>query len=103
MLGPDVALGVLAQVRAAAQAAGQAQKAGVLARAVVVERVRLDPRGSQLALHRLAGGPLRSTLERAQVEPGPGEHAFDDRGVRRFAVVRSAGDRELLVAQAALV
>ena len=37
----DVALRVLAQVDAAAEHAGEAEKAGVLARAVVVERARL--------------------------------------------------------------
>jgi hypothetical protein len=43
--------------------------------------------------------PVRAAFERADVEPGLGEHALDHLDVRRLAVVRRAGDRELLVVE----
>ena len=103
MVRADVAAGEAAQVDAAGQAAGDAEKAGVLARAVVVQGARLDAGRRHLPLDRLAIGPVRAALERVGVEPGARQHAGDDRGVLGLAVVRSAGDGQLLVAQAELV
>ena len=72
------------------------------------EQLLLSAFGSRpaaaIALRDLADPrPVRAALERADVEPGLGEHPLDDGDVRRLAVVRCAGDRELLVVEAQAV
>ena len=66
VVGLDVAARVLAQVDAVAQHAGQAEKAGVLARAVVVQRARLAPGRGERARDRLDVRPVRAAFERAR-------------------------------------
>ena len=89
----------MAQADAVAQQAGEAQESGVLARAVVVQRGRLAPGGGDRAGDRLDARPVGAALERACVEAGLGEHARDHGDVLGLAVVRRAGDRELLVVE----
>ena len=99
MIGRDVAAGEPAHIGAAREATRHAQEAGVLAGAVVAARVRRRAGRGELALHGLAGWPVRAALERVLVEPGFREHARDHRRVCRLAVVRRACDGQLLVGE----
>jgi hypothetical protein len=83
--------------------AGDAQKSGVLARAVVVQRRRLDAGRRHATLDRFAIRPMRAALQRLDIEPGLGEDTGDQRGVLGLAIVRGASDCELVVAETELV
>jgi len=64
----------------------------------VQRRGRLALRG-ELAAGRVQPRPVRAAFERAGVEPGLGEHAACGGHVRRLAVVRGAGQRQLGIGQ----
>ena len=76
-----------------------AEKSGMLAGAIVVERGRLAS-GTR---ERLCGGRMARRMhaagERARVETGAREHAFDHGDVRRFAGVGSRCERQLVLAE----
>ncbi len=80
--------------------AGDAQKSGVLAGAIVVERGGLASGPRQ----RLRGGRMdrrvRPAGERGRIEPGAREHALDQCDVRRLTRVRSRCERQLVLAEA---
>jgi hypothetical protein len=109
VVGPHVARRKRAQVgrpRARHQAA-QADEAGVLARAVVVQRAGLGAGGGQRLDAAVVVGPVRAALQRCRIHAGLGQHAG---GVARAglaavaqasaAAVRGAGQRQLGVGQA---
>ena len=80
------------------QGAGETEKAGMLAGAIVVQgRGRAGPR--QRESGRLRQRPMRPAAQRRCVEPGFRQHAGDAFDMGRFAAVRGAGERELFIGQ----
>jgi hypothetical protein len=77
----------------------QADEAGMLARAVVVQRARLVAAGGQRAQGGFVIGPMRAAFEHLLVEAGPGQRRRGDADVLGFAIVRGAGQRQGFVGQ----
>ena len=82
-----------------AHRAGEAEKAGVLAGAIVMQRRRrAGPR--QRISRGLRHRPMRAAAQRRGIEAGVRQHPLDAGDVCRLAAVRRAGERQLLVAEA---
>ncbi len=91
-------LGVVRAVGAGG--ASDAEKARVLARAIVVDRARRTTATRQRLRRRLVNWPVRAAFERGGVEPRGRKHARCCRHMIGLAGMRGAGQRQLLGAKA---
>ncbi len=93
MLGPKIIS------RVGARRASEAEEAGMLAGAIVVQR-----RGPTRPRQRISGGlrnrPMHAAAQRGSIEADLRQHALDAGDMRRLAAMRSAGERQLFVAKA---
>ena len=81
-----------------AHRAGDAEKARVLAGAIVMQRRRrAGPR--QRKGRRMRDRPMRAAAQRRRIETGLRQHVLDAGDVRRLAAVRGASERQFFVAE----
>ena len=80
--------------------AGQTDKTGVLARAIVVQGGRLPALTRQGVRGRLMGRPMGAALQRLPVEPDFPQHRARQRHMPWLATVRGAAQRQRLVVEA---
>ena len=96
MFGPEI-IG-----RVGAHRASEAEEAGMLAGAIVVQR-----RGPTRTRQRISGGlrnrPMHAAAQRGSIEASLRQHALDAGDMRRLAAMRCAGERQLFVAEAITV
>eukprot|EP01136_Pigoraptor_vietnamica_P034857 Opistho-1_new@99314 len=97
MLGRDIAARELSRLAALGQGqlAGEADKAGVLAGAVVVQGAGLLPPRQHAAQHGLATRPLRAAFQGLHIQAQLGQQAGRGGHVFGLAAVRGAGNGQL--------
>ena len=100
VVGLHVASGAVEQRPIAGHGAGQADEAGMFARAVVVQGAGRFAACRHLALERFAVGPVRAAFQCPCIHARLGQHPGRGGHMRRLAVVRGAGQRQFLVTQA---
>ena len=93
MLRPHIARRVLAA------RAGEADEAGMLARAVVVQRPRRSARRRQRARRSRVVRPVRAAFQAGVVASRLRQHRPRRRDMQRLAAVRGAGQRDLRIGQ----
>ena len=80
--------------------AGEAKKARMLARAIIVQRgwrTRTGPR--QRGCGRLRNRPVRAAAQRRSVKTGFRQHPLDGGNVSRLAAMGGASERQFLVGE----
>ncbi len=92
-------VGLLITARIEAEMDGGGEHTRMLARAIIVDRLRTPARAYQLAHRRLADRPMRAASKIAFVEPGLGEQAAHRLDMQGTAAMRGAGDRKLVIAE----
>ena len=81
------------------QMRGNCEHAGMLARAIVVDRLRLPSRLQQCARRPVAYRPMCTAGEKALIQSCLSQEAAHRRKMHRIATMRAAGNRKLLLAQ----
>src|SRR5690606_30033151 len=77
-----------------------AQEAGMLPRAVVVERIGRATRSREGHRRCMAGGPMRATFQRRLVQASLGQHGASEFDMFALAGMGGAGERQFPVAEA---